>query len=146
MILFHRFVKCVFYTAVILANSPKFILIQQVYKIKYAEQLWKALLLRIIVLNQKTITIIGPELLKLDFRTSKTEEILILRTNHQLYFVLKMRIPFVSHILKSYKNPGRPKVRDSVNQIIVSYKPVSLRLSVMQNLEQNPCFHLKAWT
>ena len=57
-------------------------------------------LLKAIVLNQKTATILGPELLVLDFRTSETKEILILRTNHQLYFVLTIRISFVSHIIK----------------------------------------------
>ena len=66
---------------------------------------------------QKTVTTLGPELLSLDFRANETEEIRISKTNHQLYFefVLKIRISFVSDILKSYKNPGRPKIRDSVN-------------------------------
>ena len=66
------------------------------------------------MLNQKTVTVVGPELLRLDFRTSETEDVHILRSNHQLYIVLKIGIFFVSHIL-SPKNPGRPEIRDSVN-------------------------------
>ena len=49
------------------------------------------------MLNQKTVTISGPELLILDFRTSQTEEILISRTNHQLYFILNLRIFLFPH-------------------------------------------------
>ena len=72
------------------------------------------------MLNQKTVTILGPELLRLDFRISETEEILIFETIHQLYFVIKIRISCISHVLKSYKNPDRPKIRVSVNQNLVS--------------------------
>ena len=89
------------------------------------------------MLNQKTVTILEPELLRLDFNTSETEEILISRTNHQLYFVLKIRISSVSHTLKYQES----KIRDSVNQNLASCKLVSLRLSVMQNFEQTPCFN-----
>ena len=53
------------------------------------------------MLNQETVTVLGSELLRRDLNTSETEEILISRTNHQSYFVLKIRISFVSHILKS---------------------------------------------
>ena len=66
------------------------------------------------LLNQKSVAIFGPELLRLDFRISQTEEILISRTNHQLYFILNLRISFVSH---SPQNPGRHKIRDNANQI-----------------------------
>ena len=53
---------------------------------------------------------------------------------------LKIRMLFL--ISESPKNPGWPKIRDSVNQNLVSY---SLRLSVMQNFEQNPCLQLQNW-
>ena len=53
-------------------------------------------------MNQKTATVLGPEIVRLTTsETKKFLKILILGTNHQLYLVLDIRISFVWQILKS---------------------------------------------
>ena len=44
---------------------PKVILMQQVYRMKHAETSWKASSMWTSVLNQKTATILEPEILRL---------------------------------------------------------------------------------